>query len=101
MTSSTGMLKDVGAKLRMQALPWEFKELLAKHMAYGAFDKKPKAYPLHNWRKGGDPALLIAAAERHILAYQKGEKVEPDTCIRHLVAAAANLLMLAAKEEFP
>lgn len=93
------MQKDVAGKLRMEALPWEFKELLAKHMAYGAFEKHPKPYPLNNWRNGGDSALLIAAAERHILAYQRGETHDGDSQSHHLVAAAANLLMQAAVEE--
>ena len=92
--SESGMLKHTGNKLRMECLPPEWKELLAKHMQYGAFDKKPMAYGLDNWRKGGDPKLLIAAAERHILAYQKGEQIDAESGSSHLVAAACNLLML-------
>lgn len=92
--SETGMLKHTGGKLRMECLPPEWKELLARHMQYGAFDKKPQAYGLDNWRRGGDPKLLLAAAERHILAFQKGEVIDAESGSSHLVAAACNLLML-------
>lgn len=96
--SESGMLKHTGGKLRMECLAPEWKELLARHMQYGAFDKKPMAYGLDNWRKGGDPKLLVAAAERHILAYQKGERVDEESGSHHLVAAACNLLMLVVNE---
>lgn len=96
--SETGMLKHTGGKLRMECLPPEWKELLAKHMQYGAFEKKPMAYGLDNWRKGGDAKLLVAAAERHILAYQKGQFIDEESGSHHLVAAACNLLMLVVNE---
>lgn len=92
--SETGMLKHTGGKLRMECLPPEWKELLAKHMAYGAFEKKPKPYGLANWKKGGKASLLIAALERHLLAFQKGENIDSESGSHHLVAAACNALML-------
>lgn len=96
--SETGMLKQTAGKLRMDVLPPEWKSLLARHMQFGAFEKKPVPYGADNWRKGGDAKLLVAAAERHILQYQLGEKTDSESGSSHLVAAACNLLMLAVNE---
>ena len=94
--SPTGMLKHNGGKLHMECLPPLWKELLARHMEYGAFYKKPAPYGLGNWEKGGKVSLLLAALERHVLAFQQGETVDAESGSHHLVAAATNALMVVS-----
>lgn len=51
-----------------------------------------KKYASHNWRKGISRSRLMAAAMRHILAYNNGEDVDPETGLSHLDHASCCLM---------
>lgn len=93
--SETGALKQNAGKVPMELLPPRWKELLAEHLEFGARKKQPKPYGDGNWRKGGKASWLLAAAERHLTKFEKGENIDEESGSNHLVAAAANCLMLA------
>jgi hypothetical protein len=60
-----------------------------KVMAFGA-----KTYDRHNWRKGMAWSRLIAAALRHINAFNSGEDLDPESGISHLAHARCCLAFL-------
>lgn len=61
----------------------------AEVLAYGA-----KKYDRHNWRKGMEYSRLIAAALRHITAFNDGEDLDPETESSHLAHALCCLSFL-------
>jgi hypothetical protein len=46
----------------------------------------------HNWRKGIQTSRLMAAAQRHLLAYNEGEDLDPETSLSHLLHASCCLM---------
>lgn len=67
---------------------------IAKVMTFG----KSK-YSAHNWRKGFAWSRLIAAIMRHILAYNAGERIDPETGLSHLAHAACGICFLLEFEK--
>lgn len=51
-------------------------------------------YDAHNYRKGGPASYLLDAAYRHIMAWQQGEDIDPDSGESHLAHGAWNLCAL-------
>lgn len=56
-------------------------------LAFGA-----QKYAAHNWRKGMDLSRLIAAAYRHLGAFNGGEDNDPESGHSHLYHAACCLM---------
>ena len=56
-------------------------------LAFGA-----KKYASHNWRGGIQNSRLMDAAMRHILAYNDGEDLDPETGLSHLDHASCCLM---------
>ena len=54
-----------------------------------------KKYSAHNWREGIEQSRLLSAALRHILAYQDGEDLDPETGLCHLYHASCCLMFAA------
>lgn len=61
----------------------------AKVLTLGA-----KKYSKDNWQKCDDRSRYEDALLRHILAYQSGEKCDPETGLSHLYHASCNLMFL-------
>lgn len=59
---------------------------VAAVMGFGA-----KKYAEHNWRSGHKRSRLISAALRHILAYNEGEDLDPESGLNHLDHASCCL----------
>ncbi len=51
-------------------------------------------YGAANWAKGIQHSRLLGAALRHILAYNSGEDLDPESGITHVAHAACNLMFL-------
>ena len=62
---------------------------VADVMEFGA-----KKYSRKNWNKVDDKERYIAAPLRHLLAYSKGEKIDPESNKSHLAHAICSLLFL-------
>ena len=67
---------------------------LAKVMSYGSSKYEPQ-----NWRKGFKWSRIMDAAMRHLLAYNGGERIDPETELTHLAHCMANLMMLVEFEK--
>lgn len=84
-----GKKNDLG-KLRFDLVDADFEEQLAKVITYGA-----NKYAPDNWKKVEDPVnRYYAALRRHLAAWRKGEKVDPESGLNHLAHVAANVMFL-------
>lgn len=85
---STGIKHDA-EKPRMDLLSTEALLQIANVMGYGA-----KKYSAHNWRGGIAWSRVIAAALRHITAFNAGENLDPETGLSHIAHASCCLMFL-------
>lgn len=92
--TTVGRKFDSG-KLDYTLIPWDGLEEIVKVLEFGA-----KKYARDNWQhvEGGHHRYQ-AAAFRHLIAYNKGEMVDPETGLSHLAHAGCCLLFLLALEK--
>lgn len=77
-------------KNRLDLIEPEFIEGVGKVLTFGA-DK----YEPNNWQKVDDAEnRYYAAAMRHLMAWRKGEKTDPESGISHLFHVACNIMFL-------
>ncbi len=85
-------IKHDSEKPRTDLLPPMALLEVAKVMTYGA-----RKYEIGNWfKKGATYNRYYAACLRHMLQWQAGEDLDPETGISHIAHAASNLLFLTA-----
>lgn len=89
------MKEDKGVKFDSEKLRFDLisdvaTEGLAAVLTHGA-----KKYAPDNWRKGLEWRRLIRAARGHLLAFSKGEDIDPDSGLPHLDHAACCLMFLS------
>ena len=89
-------IKHDSDKLRYELLPIEPIEALVAVLGHGA-----KKYEDWNWQKvvADKPERYYAAALRHITAWRKGEKLDPESDLPHLAHAMCCLVFLLAGGE--
>lgn len=92
---TTGGVKHDGEKVRMDLLPAFALEEIAKVMTFGA-----KKYEAHNWKKGIAYSRLIGAALRHLLAWARGEELDPESGLTHLAHAGCCIVFLIWTHKF-
>lgn len=86
--------KDDLEKLRYDLVPVVAEEQVVRVLTYGA-----KKYAPDNWRVVPEPERrYLAAARRHLAAWQRGELVDPESGERHLAHATCCLLFLLELE---
>lgn len=83
-----GLKFDAG-KIRLDLLPVIPLEEIGKVLTFGA-----KKYSERNWEKGFSWSRPYGAALRHIFAFWRGEKYDPETGLHHLAHAACCILFL-------
>jgi len=90
----TPFKKHDSNKPRFSLVPQEALDELIKALEYGAqkYDEDPQD---PNWAKGETPRYLDAAM-RHIMAYRRGEIIDPESQIAHLTLAMTNLTFAVA-----
>lgn len=81
-------------KLRMDLIPPEAIEAIAEVLTYGADKYAPESWRLV--RPFYD--RYYAATLRHLIAWRKGERIDPESGITHLRHALCNLVFLVTKE---
>ena len=81
-------------KPRYSLLPPHALEEVAKVLTYGSLK-----YADHNWMKIENPDdRFFSAANRHMWAWQKGEKTDSENGCSHLAAAIASLMFILELE---
>lgn len=88
-----GVKHDAG-KNRLELLAPEFVEGVGSVMTFGA-----GKYSAGNWAKGMKWTRPFGAALRHLYAWARGEKADPETGLSHLYHAACCIMFLAVYEE--
>lgn len=92
--SGKGKKFDSG-KLDYTLLPWDGVEEVVKVLEFGA-----KKYDRDNWQfVENAETRYMAAAFRHLVAYQTQDEVDPETGLSHLAHAACCMLFLLALEK--
>lgn len=84
----TGLKYD-NDKPRLELIDPLFTEELARILTFGA-----KKYESENWRKGIKYTRIIASIKRHILEFEKGNNLDNETGLSHVVHAACNTMFL-------
>lgn len=89
ISQNTSVKNDfIDGKLRWDLLPLDLIEELVKVYDYGA----KKYYP-ESWKEIPDGyQRLKAAALRHLVAFEKGEDIDSESRLSHLICASWNLL---------
>ncbi len=85
--------KDDAAKPRYDLLPPEFLEGTAAVLTYGAAKYAPR-----NWENGMAWGRVFAALMRHMWAWWRGQKFDPESGLPHLSHAACCIAFLMAFE---
>ena len=85
-----GVKHDEG-KNRLDLIEPEFIEGVGEILTFGA-----EKYAPNSWQNVEDAQnRYYGAAMRHLLAYRKGEKVDPESGKSHLYHVACNMMFLA------
>ena len=87
-------IKFDDGKLPLHLLSTEAMNQTAAVLQFGA-DK----YAAHNWRKGFTWSRPLAAAMRHITAFNAGEDKDPESGLSHLAHAACCIMFLLEFEK--
>src|SRR5574343_960374 len=85
----TEAFKDDDEKPMMDLIPADVTLELGRVLTYGA-----RKYSRDNWRKGMRWTRPLAAALRHINAWQRGENLDPESGMPHLAHAIVSLMFL-------
>lgn len=94
VTSATGGEK--GRKdARLSLVPMAALTELAEHYGRGEAKYPTGEDGVPNFRKGYDWSLSFDAAMRHLVAFWKGEDIDPENGSKHVIAAAWHCLTLA------
>jgi hypothetical protein len=92
-TAGTALKFDQN-KLPLNLLSTEAMNQTAAVLAFGA-----QKYAEHNWRKGFAWSRPLAAAMRHITAFNDGEDCDPESGLSHLAHAACCIMFLLEFEK--
>jgi len=84
-----GGVKFDAEKPRVDLLPSFPLICVANVLGMGA-----RKYSAHNWRSGFQHGRLYAAAMRHLLAYNDGEDIDPESGLHHIDHALCELMFL-------
>ena len=76
-------------KARMELVPGDALEEIAKVLAFGA-----KKYGDNNWRAGMGWTRFVGACLRHTYSWLRGEDKDPETGLSHLAHAGCCILFL-------
>ena len=82
--------KDDQGKLPWHLIPFEVVEKVVEILQFGA-----EKYGANNWKELPDfNDRYFSACLRHLVAWKKGEKIDPESGNHHLAHALCNLVFL-------
>lgn len=97
VTNETTGARKASKMARFDLVPSGAMWQVAEVYGYGA-----KKYDDHNWRRGYDWGLSIAALERHLARFKEGEDIDPEFGLPHLAHLVWHgLTLLTFMEEHP
>lgn len=88
-----GGLRDDAGKTRMELLPFDALEAVARVLTKGAAKYAPR-----NWERGMSWQKCVGCLLRHLTARMMGEKLDKETGEPHLAHVATNALFLLTYE---
>lgn len=90
-----GPVRHDDGKERMDLIPPEFLLATARALGFGA-----KKYAPGNWAQipGFDYSRVYASLQRHLVKWQSGEELDPESGMGHLDHACCNLAFLVAMQ---
>lgn len=91
-TKQLGGIKHDSAKPRMDLVPFEVVEEVAKVLGFGALK-----YGDWQWFSGFAYGRLYGAAMRHLTAFQQGQDLDEESGLSHVAHAICNLMFLQAQ----
>jgi len=94
LAPKAGALKFDTDKLPLNLLSTEAMNQTAAVLKFGA-----QKYAEHNWRKGFTWSRPLAAAMRHLTAFNDGEDKDPESGLSHLAHAACCIMFLLEFEK--
>jgi ribosomal protein L7/L12 len=89
MDMEKGGVKHDGDKLQWHLLPMVLLEGVVRVLMHGA-----QKYAAWNWTKGMPFSRTLNAAKRHIVAFEEGEELDPDSQLHHIDHAICCLIFL-------
>lgn len=88
-----------GTKHDQDKLRWDLLPLGALEQVVAALNHGARKYAPGNWRKlPGARRRFYAAALRHMVAWFRGEKLDPESGLHHLAHAMTCILFLLERE---
>lgn len=90
VTSETGGMKNQ-KRAQLSAIDPQALRILAEVAGHGS-----EKYDRHNYLKGYDWSLSADALQRHFLAFQGGEDLDPESGLPHMAHAAWQALALVS-----
>lgn len=81
------------SKARWDLLPFDAVDEVVKVLTHGA-----GKYGDRNWEKGMKWSRILAATFRHLVAFARGQRRDPETGLHPLAHAACDILFLLAYE---
>jgi hypothetical protein len=89
----------IGSKLDQDKLRFDLMPALAEEAIVGVLTYGARKYSPGNWRKVPElERRYFAAARWHLSAWQRGERIDPESGLRHLAHAACCLVFLLEDE---
>jgi hypothetical protein len=89
-------MSDTAVKHDAGKLPWDLYPFDAAEMTLAVLQFGAQKYAAHNWRKGMEWSRMFSALMRHLLAWQRGEDIDPESGLPHLGHAGCCLAFLQA-----
>lgn len=86
--------KDDADKPRLELVHGDFIEEVAKVLTFGA-----NKYEAWNWYRGFRWGRVLGACFRHLFAWARGEKLDPESGLPHLAHAACCIMFLIVFEK--
>lgn len=92
-------MPTVGRKNDAGKRPWDLVPFGAMGVVVDVLAFGAALYGPHNWRHVADPERrYFSAAMRHLVAWQEGERLDPESGLPHLAHAACCVLFLLSTE---
>lgn len=91
---------DEGRKADAGKARWDLVPYLALSRVVDVLTFGARKYAPENWRQLSEPRRrYFAAAMRHLIAWWRGERIDPESGLPHLACAISSLLFLLEREE--